>query len=1688
MSSVSVRDLLQTLPTFDGSVMSEPTKWLTSVGKMLALATRLAKPRSDETDDACKERIGLETTILVRAKLVGGAKSWVESEVPIDGDWQTFKEKFEAEFVKASRAGERHKAWEMARMEPDEDAHHFYHRLNELRNNLPKTSDGGMAVTEDSFYWKYCNGLRPGLHEATNRELTIMKNLPTFTELRALVANIERSMEWKESSYTSAVGALSTGGAGGTKGGSEQRSQGGRGGRRGASRKMLCWNCGQAGHRRTQCRRCWACGHEGHRSGDCSAMSWEKEAWQKKKKNNEQASKGPTSMVATKKTASERPGQERTERNTFIGRQGERWSTLNVVQVVIEGRVVKPIVDGGSEVSLVTRALAEELHVDFTPIPKTTIEGAGSTIADARATLDIEVGPLRTTVNVLRVDRLPYDMILGRDWLKEHGVKEDYRDGALQVGGMTISSPLQMEEPEPVVTAARTRGLRPDRIGVLTLRTGSAKGDLALVENRATARHVNIKEGIYRVGEKGMVTVLARMRPSEDEDERRSVTVNKRSCVANVSSMKNQEGREGGETRRATAPLPEDMTEEEDRKFEARLDEVMIDKEDLSKYVRERLGHLTEDQKCKVASAIWRNRRAFIKKDEIPVASRAPAYEIRVHGEARMEKVRPWSEPVERMLADQVQEMTEAGILSMDHQSPYRHEWVIVRKKDGRLRMTNDYSRTNINNIVADSYPIENMEQTVERLGGRQWYFKSDVGKSYWQVWLKKTSRAVTAVRVPGGVGVYNVAPMGLKVSASALGRALDATVMKELPPTTNSTIAKYVDDMVLAVSGSFEEALERAEELWRTMIRWRIQLALHKTEMAMKSVDAFGYHVSEEGVRPARDRIEAIEAVRAPQSKTELRSFLGATVQYRKFVPKFAEKAKPLTELTKKEKPFKWTNRCQQAFEQIKIALMEPPVLKKPDWSKPFVLATDASDVGIGAVLLQEEHPVAYHSETLTPTQSRWSTFDKEFYAGYRAMTRLSRFLAGTTFLWLTDHKPLLNYSASLHEDRTGKRGNWAQQMGTFDFEIEHVSGKKMNEMADPLSRPPFAGALRAERSEEQTVHSADEHADTEHWQREQRRDDWAGSAIKVLRYGGTDEYEGRRDLHQFTFNNHGLLVRLEERSDNEARQGTIQQIVVPASLRETILRREHEEGAHAGAERMKANLRERFWWPGIATDCRNWRASCWRCQEMAPIRDNKGLLDPHDVPGPWERVAYDLIGPLPESENGCRMALIGVDYGTDWPIAVPLRRTTTADIVRAMREVHATYGIPREIVSDGGPNLISRAAEQYYKDQQITKKTTSPYHARSNGKVENKIRTLKSLLHKLGLDADWEAKLTGALYALRTQVSPERTVSPFFLMYGRDPRAEDRDQAYRGGAYRYAYEKMQQLAEREKTKQKKTYDSGRKPATFETGELVWLTNHAKQRKGEPERRGPFRICGRSENGLTYTLGDSKYAKLGRLKKQAHVNFLDRFVGRNMETNETHVETTTPEAAIAWYGRYGILRDADEQGMTAEGLALHDTAPSIEESTSDDQGDAEEDEGLELNVDEVVRARTTTAGRQEYFVRWAPNILPHDDERIEGLRRKEGVIVDEESEEDGMVRIQLADSWEPADQFYDEDGTVTRALARFLGLSTDDDYGDEQEMPGRMDDDDDDDDRDEPQGPDDAAGGPEIGTTRSGGIFRRRD
>ena len=395
-------------------------------------------------------------------------------------------------------------------------------------------------------------------------------------------------------------------------------------------------------------------------------------------------------------------------------------------------------------------------------------------------------------------------------------------------------------------------------------------------------------------------------------------------------------------------------------------------------------------------------------------------------------------------LRRQLKELLDAGFIQPS-KAPYGAPVLFQKKHDGSLRMCIDYRALN-KVTVKNKYPIPLIADLFDQLGRARYFTKLDLRSGYYQVRIAEGDEPKTTCVTRYGSYEFLVMPFGLTNAPATF-----CTLMNKIfHPYLDKFVVVYLDDIVI-YSNTLKEHVEHLRKVFKILRQNELYVKKEKCSFAKEEVSFLGHRIRDGKLMMDNSKVKAIQEWDPPTKVPQLRSFLGLVNYYRRFIKGYSARAAPLTDLLKKNKAWEWDGRCQQAFEDLKKAVTEEPVLVLPDHTKVFEVHTDASDFAIGGVLMQERHPIAFESRKLNDAERRYTVQEKEMTAIVHCLRTWRHYLLGSHFIVKTDNVATSYFQTQ--KKLSPKQVRWQDFLAEFDYTLEYKPGSA-NHVVDALSR----------------------------------------------------------------------------------------------------------------------------------------------------------------------------------------------------------------------------------------------------------------------------------------------------------------------------------------------------------------------------------------------------------------------------------------------------------------------------------------------------------------------------------------------------------------------------------------------------------------------------------------------------------
>lgn len=811
---------------------------------------------------------------------------------------------------------------------------------------------------------------------------------------------------------------------------------------------------------------------------------------------------------------------------------------------------------------------------------------------------------------------------------------------------------------------------------------------------------------------------------------------------------------------------------------------------------------------------------------------------------------------------------------------------VVVPKKNGKPPFCVDYRRLNAI-TKKDTYPIPRMDDCLDSLGEALFFSTLDCTAGYWQIPLNAEDREKTAFTSHMGLFEWLVMPFRLTNAPATFQLALDII----LSGLKRQSCLFYLDD-VIVFSKTAEDHVRHLDTILTRLHSAGVKLNLTKCSFFKKEVEYFGHMVCPGQLKVHNKNTEALKQAVFPKTKTQMKSFLGACNVYRRFVQDFTKRAKSLNELTKCDVPPDLPDAREDqlaAFEDLKQALVSPPILTIPHPNRKFVVDVDACADQVGSALLQEQEdrhlrPVGYYSWSLNPAEQNYCTTDRECLGLVWSVLYLRHFLDGNVFTIRTDHQALRwIYNTT---DPSSRLMRWRLRLAEFTFDVVYKPGASHH-------APDFLSRARTDALEDFDLEDEIPCLALAETARALQRgrytnaprltpiafddlviDQVTDALCKLLR---TRMAEGKATSY---FLKDAALYR-------KAPDGA--QLVVPARHKQRLLALAHyptTEG-HPGANRMYYALRRRFYWPSMATDAYGVVTQCAACaQSRLALRKHTTPMRLFPATEPLTEVNIAILGPLPKSKARNHFVLVFTDRFSKVVRTMALRTITAVTVASALVEVWvASYGPPDVLLSDQGAQFTSKSFLAVCRTLNIEQKATTPYHPQTNGQVERYNRTIVKQVRHYVQDNPrmWDELLPILTYAYNTQPHRSTGIAPFELVIPRripnlavhNPPPGVPIQAQGGpkdgsplavkrgfmARLRRIIPKVAEAMCKTQQRYKRNYDKNvsNRSRDVRTGDYIYVKSHLRAHKLDGLTVGPFLVLDQDDKTFVIQQGDEE-------------------------------------------------------------------------------------------------------------------------------------------------------------------------------------------------------------------------------------
>ena len=1223
----------------------------------------------------------------------------------------------------------------------------------------------------------------------------------------------------------------------------------------------------------------------------------------------------------------------------------------------VNGVPVSMLVDSGATVTIVSSSVYEQIDDLYKPQLEKDQDDSNIMVADGY-TMDIdgcfEAQLSFNTVNgeILNIpvavcSNIDVDAYVGMDFIETYGAVLDgkHRTFNFDVGGASLSIPYFRGDAANAcfrLTMAERVELPPKSemyVRAHVNKTGpiSSIGIIEPATNLLKNRGVLMARGVIDTAERTPVVKL--LNPSEE-----SVVMHKKTFLGTCSSTESMY-----KLRRSSVGTYSVKSCATGESIE--VPEHLKDLFDRSS------GHLDDSQKQELSKLLNDFSDTFATSKSDLGKTDVVEHEINT-GDSMPIKQPPRRQPLKYKEAEKehVKQMYEDDLIE-PASGPWASPILFVRKKDGSLRFCVDYRKLN-SVTIKDAHPLPRIDDCFDSLAGAKWFCVMDLASGFWQVKVAKGHRPKTAFATKSGLWQWKVMPFGLTNAPSTFQRLME-TVLRGLQW---EDCLVYIDDIII-FGRTFQETIDRLRRVLERLKSAGLRIKPSKCNLFQKSVNFLGHIVTDQGIKVDPEKTVAVQKWPEPQNVKQVRGFLGLASYYRHFVRDFASIAAPLYKLTHKDAKFNFTPQCREAFESLKKKLTTTPVLAYPLPTGQLILDTDCSHIAAGGVLSQVqngvERPLAFMSQSLSKSEKNYCITRKELLAVYLAVKKWKPYLYGQPVILRTDNSAV-KYLFTL-KDAHDQMARWLSYLSTFDLRPEHRKGR-LHANADALSRIETQHCTQCGRPDEpccfeprevedfpthppsvqqkssvhvsamtrsKTAAARQQDEDSPYydpkWSRQQLRNDQLSDAKvapilvakedspnrrpkwnTVAKYGAATKVLWR--MWDRLVVQDGVLYRKWESDDGNT---STLQLIVPKSRQKELVKGFHDYG-HFGSQRTYQLISGKFYWYAMKPFVHRFIKHCDICAVTKPVlQKQRAPLGQIATGEPLEKVACDILGPLPATALGNRYILVVADYFTKFVEAYAIPNQTAEVVARTIvTEFVARYGTFHQLHTDQGSNFESEVFRKVCALLGIEKTHTTPLNPKSDGMVERFNRTLETMVRSYMVSnnakqTDWDTFLPYVMMSYRATVHDSTKFTPNRLMFGRevklpierslgDPNKTVPIQTERGycdyahemvhnmeSAFDTVRDNLKQSAVHQKTQYDKRGVTDRK---IKVGTVVWL--HDPQRKKGVCQK--FKVQWLGPFVVTSVLDDlvCRIQKTSRSKpKVVHVDRLVEYTGENPPT-----------------------------------------------------------------------------------------------------------------------------------------------------------------------------------------------------------
>ena len=892
--------------------------------------------------------------------------------------------------------------------------------------------------------------------------------------------------------------------------------------------------------------------------------------------------------------------------------------------------------------------------------------------------------------------------------------------------------------------------------------------------------------------------------------------------------------------------------------LDRRIAENDYSKADLPEYVSG-LNHLDDREKQQLLSMLRSHESLF---DGTLGEWKGKPYHIQLR-----EGVTPYHAkafPVPRIhqttMQNEVKRLCDIGVLRKVNRSEWAAPTYIIKKKNvnaegiAKARFISDFRQLNAR-IKRTPFPIPKIQDMLQQLEGFTYASAIDLNMGYYHIKLDKASRKLCTIVLPWGKYEYTALPMGLSNSPDVFQEKMNE-LFGEFP-----YVRAYIDDLLVITKGSLEDHLEKLDAVFTKLTAAGLKVNAEKSFFCTGETEYLGYWITRDGIKPMPKKVHAMLKIAEPTTKKQLRGFIGLVNYYRDMWVRRSHILAPLARLTSKTVKWQWGDTERKAFNNMKKIICREVMLAFPDFSKPFVIHTDASHTQLGAVISQDDKPIAFYSRKLNDAQTRYTTTERELLSIVETLKEFRNILLGYPIVVYTDHKNLT--CANFNTERVMR---WRLILEEYGPELRYIKGEK-NIVADALSRLALDETtplpdVTDEIAMAEAFNSEGTEFPSEHY---------------PLHFTSIEYYQQRDAALQKLAKNNPLYSTKEFHVNDKTVKLLMfkkDRIVVPKQLQKRTVRWYHDTLIHPGMKRTELTIGQNFYWKGLTTDVQRHCRTCYDCQQNKKVNTEYGLLPAKDNPDttPWHTLCIDLIGPYPigdditesyKDKNGKWRkrvveeapklhCLTMIDPATCWFEIAQIDDKSSAETAQELEITWLTrYPIPQEVIADRGTEFLGECLRMLEQDYNVKRKSITTRNPQANSIVERVHQTIGNMLrtkrlHDLesfeAIRNSFAGALAGVAKAVNSTIHTTLNASPTQLVFGRDAFLPVKFQA----DWSYIAQRKQHLIVQNNARE----NLKRIPHVYRVNDQVFLKHKPHRKFGDDTHKGPFVITQVNNNG----------------------------------------------------------------------------------------------------------------------------------------------------------------------------------------------------------------------------------------------